>query len=279
MKFNKILSYAALSVFTVGMLVGCEDESATENQTNKDFVSVADMPKPVDVPEGETVTVEAEVYVGHVSGVDRVISLAPILESNYNDVTETDVVDVTTADSDEYAIPSTVTIPAGSKVGTFQVTLTDIDLGYSGKKVVIGLVPQAGIDIAMSTVGNIATGSYEIINDRLVITARRACLLTSVSLQISTDAWGSETEWELYDGALNLIDSGGPYANLAGGGETRFFCLEDGAYTFVITDTEGDGMGEDGFYRLVKLDDDGNEVVIATGGQFTDDEIVEFEIP
>jgi|GEM_PF-1681608 len=279
MKFNKILSYAALSVFTLGMLVGCEDESSTENQTGSAFVSLADMPKPVDVPEGETVTIQAEVYAGNVSGVDRVISLAPILESNYNDVTETEVVDVTTADTDEYVIPATVTIPAGSKVGTFTVTLTDIDLGYSGKKVVIGIVPQAGIDIAMRTVGNIDTGSFEIINDRLVITARRECLLTSVSLEISTDQYGSETEWELYDGDLNLIDSGGPYPNLAGGGEKRFFCLEDGSYTFVIIDTEGDGMGADGFYRLIKLDDAGNEVEIATGGQFTEEEIVEFQIP
>lgn len=278
MKFNKILSYSALAIFTMGILASCEDDSVTSNQTDKEFVSFADKPTPVDVPEGETVTVEAQVYAGHESNQDRVLGLQVITASTSGQT-------VTTAATDEYVVPATVTIPAGSKVGTFQVTLTDIDLGYTGQTVVIGIVPQAGIDQAMYTAAvSVANGGgVEIINDRLVITARRQCLANTFSIQISTDNYGSETTWELYDGDFNLLASGGPYADsVVGGGETFFTCLEDGNYTFVAYDQYGDGMYDgtnQGFYRLVKYDADGNEIEIAKNGTFGDYDTVEFSLP
>jgi hypothetical protein len=285
MKFKNILSFSVLAMLSLGVLVGCEDDSATESQTAKDYVSIVNIPKPVDVPEGQTITTDVKVYAGHVSNVDRVLNLEVIYESTYN-IAHADsfgnpakVVPITTAGADEFSVPATVTIPAGSKEGTFQVTLTDVDLGYGGKQIVIGIVPEAGIDQAMSSIGTVTAGDIEILNKRLVLTARRECVLTSVSLEIVTDRWGSETEWQLYDSALNVVAFGGPYADVAGSGEKTFFCLEDGNYTFVITDSENDGMGSDGKYTLTKLDADGNEVVIVTGGQFTSDEVTEFSIP
>lgn len=277
MKFNKILSYSALAVFTLGILVGCEDESATENQTNKTFVSFVDMPLPVDVPEGDSRTVEAKIIAGSTSNQDRVISLQAITAENSPAAASAK----TTADADEYTFPATVTIPAGSKEGVFQVTFTDVDLGYSGKQVVIGIVPQPGLDMAMNYI--LEDGTQYPITDRLIITGRRECLANPFTVEIITDTYGNETTWELYDGAFNLIADGGPYAQVTGGGdgERRFLCLEDGSYTFVIYDSQGDGMVDGtilGTYRLLKYDADGNEIVVASGGDFAADEVVEFSI-
>jgi hypothetical protein len=277
MKYSKILSYSALAVFTLGLLVGCEDESANDNLTRKDFVSFVDMPLAVDVPQGETATVQAKIVAGHTSNEDRVINLQLITESLSGQV-------VTTADADEFSFPATVTIPAGSKEATFPVTFNDIDLGYSGKLVVIGIVPAPGIDMAMHTaiIPNENGGGVEFVNDRLVVTGRRQCLDNPFTIEIVTDLYGDETTWELYDGDFNLVADGGPYARLVGGGERRFLCLEDGNYTFVIIDSEGDGMNDgtnEGYYRLIKYDADGNEIEVATGGQFGEDEVTEFSIP
>ena len=286
MKFNKILSYSALAVVTLSMLVGCEDDASTQNKTEKTFVSFQDMPLPADVTEGQTTTIEAKVYAGNTSNVDRVISLQVIFDSDYNSAhinpesgLPATVVPVTTADQDDFSVPASVTIPAGSNVGTFQVTLTDNDLGYNGKQIVIGIVPQAGIDQAMTNIGTATAGDLEVLNDRLIITARRECLLTSVYLEISTDSRGSETTWELYDSVFDVIANGGPYDDVAGSGGKTYFCLEDGSYTFVVYDSGEDGMGTDGSYRLVKIGEDGTETEIVSGGQFETDELTEFQIP
>lgn len=278
MKFNKILSYSALAVFTLGMLVGCEDESFTENQTSKTFVSFVDMPLPVDVPEGDSKTIEAKIIAGNTSNQDRVISLQAITAENSPAAASAK----TTADADEYSFPATVTIPAGSKEGVFQVTFTDVDLGYSGKQLVIGIVPQPGLDMAMSYI--LEEGTQYPITDRLIITGRRECLANSFTVEIVTDTYGEETTWELYDSDFNLIADGGPYARVSGGGdgESRFLCLEDGNYTFVIYDSVGDGMYDgsvQGTYRLLRYDADGNEIVVASGGDFGENEVVEFSIP
>ncbi|TVR82544.1 MAG: PKD domain-containing protein [Chitinophagaceae bacterium] len=64
-----------------------------------------------------------------------------------------------------------------------------------------------------------------------------------VDLTIITDCWGSETTWEILDDNGVLVESGGPYADQAGGQTVGYnLCLDIGCYTFFIFDTFGDGM-------------------------------------
>ena len=60
---------------------------------------------------------------------------------------------------------------------------------------------------------------------------------------ISPDIWSNEIDWEVIDEFGEVVLSGGDYPVFSQ--ETDFIestCLPDGCYTFIITDTNGDGM-------------------------------------
>lgn len=273
MKLNKfLLSAFALGVFSMATLVSCDDDSATENQLNPNYVSLMDTPVALEILQGETGTTQGKIYASQATGSDRVVELKVLTAD------DTDMMPYTTIAAGDYTVPATVTIPAGATEASFPITITGNDLGYSGKQLVIAIVPKAGIDIAMSY----DTPNAEVVSKRAVITAKRACDQNLLSITISSDAYGSETTWELYDVDFNLVASGGPYEDEVGSGETRSTCLEDGNYTFVIYDSYGDGMvsaSSQGSYTLSKRDANGAQVQIATGGEFADYEIVEFSLP
>src|SRR5690554_2377604 len=64
-----------------------------------------------------------------------------------------------------------------------------------------------------------------------------------VTLQLDTDCWGTETEWEIKDENDVVIESGGPYTDVLGGTSNTYnLCLSKACYTFTITDEYGDGM-------------------------------------
>lgn len=279
MKSNNIKRFlAAFFVLSIGAFVSCEDDSATENQLNSNLVSLMDMSQPIDVPEGETQTFEGKVYAAQATNTDRVVNLQVIYTSPDPQVA------VTTIDPADLSVPATVTIPAGSTVGTFQFTVTDNDLGYGGKLLVLSILPSPGIEVASSSQGSASTtpSTYEVVYDRTEIAVRRLCDLNKATIQIFTDAYGSETTWELYDQNGTIIEEGGPYADEAGSGETRLLCLPSGDYTFVAYDLYGDGMfdgNNQGYYRIARFDADGNEIQIAQNGTFTDSDVVPFTIP
>lgn len=65
----------------------------------------------------------------------------------------------------------------------------------------------------------------------------------TIDFTLTTDCWGSETTWELREADNDLLYSGGPYSDIAGGEViTEQWCLADGCYEFIINDSYGDGM-------------------------------------
>ena len=67
----------------------------------------------------------------------------------------------------------------------------------------------------------------------------------SVTVEIVTDCYGSEIEWNITeDGGTEILASGGPYPNITGGETYQDeVCLATGlCYVFTITDTYGDGL-------------------------------------
>jgi lysyl endopeptidase len=92
----------------------------------------------------------------------------------------------------------------------------------------------------------------------------------SITLNIQTDNWGSETSWEIKNSQGQVFYNGGPYNDLVGGQSLIYnnICLEPGCYNFIIYDNNGDGIccggNGNGSYTLLNA----ASSPLFTGGQF-----------
>lgn len=105
------------------------------------------------------------------------------------------------------------------------------------------------------------------------------CALNKVYLTLTLDNYGPETSWKLKNSADQVLYSKGPFAKGIAGTIVRdTFCLANGCYKFVITDSYGDGIccnfGQ-GSYLL--KDAAGN--TLASGGTFTNEQITDVCLP
>ncbi len=88
-----------------------------------------------------------------------------------------------------------------------------------------------------------------------------------INLKLVTDNYGHETSWELYDDNFSLIDMEDFLSS-----NTLYqknYCLEDGCYTFVISDAYGDGFCcnyGNGFFTIKKEIDNS---ILASSSPFT----------
>ena len=98
-----------------------------------------------------------------------------------------------------------------------------------------------------------------------------------VTVQINTDAYGSETTWDIKNDATGLVVvSGGPYNNLQAAGITAqtpvTTTLSDlTCHTFTIYDSYGDGINS-GYGAGSFTVTDANNTILASGGTFTDED-------
>ncbi|WP_317933180.1 endonuclease [Halioxenophilus sp. WMMB6] len=100
------------------------------------------------------------------------------------------------------------------------------------------------------------------------------CASNLLELVLLTDNYGSETSWQLLQGTTTLGTGSGYTANTL---YNESFCLADNSYTFVISDSYGDGICcsvGNGSYRLTS-----NGITIAEGGEFTSSESINFDLP
>ena len=86
---------------------------------------------------------------------------------------------------------------------------------------------------------------------------------SQVTIAITTDCWGSETSWTLFDSGNNTVATGGPYQD----GtplqvESTTLCLPDGCYSLQVDDAYGDGMFGS---QWTTCSDDGNAQVLDAG--------------
>lgn len=98
----------------------------------------------------------------------------------------------------------------------------------------------------------------------------------NVSLNLTTDNYGSETSWTLTDEAGTTIDQGSSYSN--GQTITKNWNLAEGKYTFTIYDSYGDGICcsyGNGSYSLT----DGCSTTLKSGGNFGSSEATTFCVP
>jgi hypothetical protein len=245
MKINKLnVLLRSAFMFLAVTLVGCSDDDDSNSSLN--YASFEGRTVGVEVRAGETLTQEINVYSNISTDSDRVYTLGVVAAG-------------TTAVPANYNLPATVTIPAGSRVGTFEMQVVNLNLG-DGKDLVLSLLPEAGKNVG----------------ENLVVNISQFCTGTKLRLDFTFDPYPTETSWELYDAAGTLLYSGGPYAT----GTSTFskkLCLQSGNYILVVYDQYGDGIAP-GFYQLSELLPDGNEISIAKNGTFGTEDIVEFTI-
>ena len=106
----------------------------------------------------------------------------------------------------------------------------------------------------------------------------------NITINITTDAFGSETTWELVGDDALIYASGGPYNDLGSAGTTvqesinLYLSNQEVCYTFTIYDAYGDGINTEyygeGSYSIV----DGNGTILASGGVFTSSEAIVFGV-
>ena len=203
MKNIKIFKpFSAILLLTLSLfLVGCEDDMSGDNLTNDDFISFS-FDENVGLSEGASETMSVTVYAGSASNSDRTVGL-------YVD-------DSSTADAMSYSVASSVTIPAGSMTGTFDVTLTNNpDFGAAGVTVVVGMTLDAGVDQPTAFTGTTAGGDLNVTQDMFVITATTVCLDNVVIVDITLDSWPEEVYWWIADLDGNIVRDPGPYAQYA----------------------------------------------------------------
>lgn len=102
----------------------------------------------------------------------------------------------------------------------------------------------------------------------------------SVTINITLDNYGEESQWNLKDGAGQIIQQVGPFNNFENGSvQATTLCLPPGCYDFTIFDLWGDGMccsyGQGG-YEIIE---DATGRVLASGGSFAKQETKNICLP
>jgi hypothetical protein len=209
---KKILKYIVLGVF-VTAAYSC-DEDATSNSV--DYVTFETSPSSFKVDMNGTTTKDVMIYAGNKTGSDRTYNV---------------LVNEGSSLATSYSVPSTVTIPANSNVGSMAVSITDDDnLQYIAQTLILEFEAISGASLGES----------------LTINVTEDCPNTIAKFSITMDTWPDETSWAVYDGpdgTGNVLDSGGGYDNPADDFATFSFeyCLTAGTYSVVVNDAYGDG--------------------------------------
>lgn len=233
MKKITFLFLISLSFFAFN---GCSDDEETIN-----YVSFESTSYKFGVELDGSSTNDIKIYATKTTGADRTFNVSVVS-------------DLSTADPASYEVPTSVTIPANTNVGTISVKVSDLNISENGETLVLRFDSQEGL----------FTG------EDITLNIKQVCPFNEVVLDIQFDDWPEETSWELLDSEGNVIDSvpAGTYA-----GEktlSKAFCLQDGTYTFIIYDAYGDGTN---YYRLSY-----NGAILVEGGAFGESEATTFDV-
>lgn len=152
---------------------------------------------------------------------------------------------------------------------------------YSGNLATYGVATVNCTPIANFTGGALAvtvttTGDASATNNNLNVTIAGAGVAVSqfVTVNITTDAYGSETTWKLKNSTGAVVAQGGPWTDLTAAGQTvqtpvQVTLNPSQCYTFEIYDAYGDGMCCSYGNGAYSVKDAANNTLLS-GGEFTD---------
>lgn len=185
--------------------------------------------------DGES-TREIEVYATTTSSSDRVLNVSIVEDESTMDLTAV-------------TVPTSVTIPANSKIGTLSITIQDVDID-SGKSLVLKLEGQDEAYIGKDMLLNIV----------------ELCTSNEITLSVVFDGYASESSFTLTDSDDTVLSSLAA-GTLTDGLETytEEWCLAAGTYTFTFNDGYGDGLSYPADGTVTVTDADGTVLYSATG--------------
>lgn len=175
---------------------------------------------------------------------------------NYGGTTLTTLTIVLDIDGNQQTINWTGSLATNA---TEEITFNDVNLSPSAHTMTVTLSSPNG-NTDQNTPNNSSQITFTTISG------------TTLTFTLTTDGYGGETSWELRDTGNNVLYS--EPTNTYGSNQTYTvdMCVQNNAcYTFTIFDDYGDGIccGEgQGSYSLK----DENGIVVAEGGQFTNEE-------
>lgn len=151
------------------------------------------------------------------------------------------------------------------------------DQGNTWSTQSVDLIGYTGGTVSLRFVGTTST-SYrsDMAIDKLSLSAGAVAGCSDVTLSLTVDNYPEETGWTITDGTGALVSSQS-YTNATPDNATviETSCLDDGCYTFTITDAYGDGICcsyGNGSYTL----EDENGTLLASGGSFASSQSTNF---
>lgn len=213
MKKHIYLFLASLAIIS---LSSCEDTILDPLDTS--YASFVSSTMNIGVETGSETSTEIKVYTTNTTNADRTISILVVSES-------------TDADPSAYTVPSTVTIPAGTNVGSIMIDVKDVNLDEDK---VLALRLEESEDLYTGEVLSIAL--YQLCSAGY----------TELKVNVTFDAYPEEGAWRLKDADGNTImASADPFAYGGHTGESGTLtfkdCLTSGTYTLQVYDQYGDG--------------------------------------
>jgi hypothetical protein len=214
MKKNIYLFLASIALLSFS---SCEEDSVKAMDTS--FASFVSTTLEIGVEAGSETSEEVKVYTTNISGSDRTIPVS--IESD------------TSADAGAYTVPSTVTIPAGSNVGSLMIDIKDVGLELSTEKSLI---------IRLQSTEDMYTG------ETLTVALSQLCPDSGVKLKLNLkfDDWAEEAAWRIRDESGTVVLASidpfnyGAYSGMTGT-ITIADCLASGTCTIEVYDQYGDG--------------------------------------
>lgn len=206
-------------MLTFAVFVGCEEDLII--YSNTDFAQLEDA-SAVSIVENSGGSVEVVVQLGGPRSTDTNI------EWNVGGDPAAGRYTLTPAGG-------SLVIPAGDTEGSVIFTPVDNDDIDGDVTVELSLSESSNIPVGLGgeAVASVSK-SITIVDDNV------PC--NDVLVRVTTDEWGTESSWQIYDADVTLVASGGPYNNVAGEVNDTVVTLEDGCYTFIMYDSYGDGM-------------------------------------
>ncbi len=213
----------------------------------KDYVNFDVNNTNIEVPASGDGSVTVSIYSANNVSRDLVLDVNVVEES-------------TTIDPSQYTVSPTAVIPAGTNVGSFDITLTGVDL-----------TNNPAITLSFGEVDGLTLG------EPTTFTVREECTGTEGFVLITFDDYSEETSWQVFQAGSTTPVASNSYAAGQTSTNERICILEPGNYLFVINDAFGDGMccdfGEGSFQFIL-----GDGTLVGSGGEFGSSESFEFTI-
>lgn len=243
----KYVKKIALAFSLVALVLAC-----SEDPERADYVGFQGATVELVTPATGSGDGEYKVYTTHTSGSARTFEI---------------VVDAaSTADPAAYTVPTSVTVPANSNVGTFTVE-------------------SGSVNIGKSIILKFALNESTFVGAAMRINVYEECLQNLLFLDILFDIYSEEFAWEILDSEDNFVAGNEgfgeyPRATFRLGRIRERICLPAGTYTFAAYDAYGDGLADGsnlGNFALKRVSDG---AVLASGeGAFEDGKSFEFTLP